>query len=308
MIAVNVAAALTGLVLMLAASELMVRQLFSVGESVGGFPDSILGFLVALAADAPEISTAIVALIGGSQAIGIGVVEGSNIYNLAGLLGLSALVAGPLLVDKVHLMREGSVNIAVTGVIVALVIASGLVRVPLALLAITVSIVFFLVHASGARHPRSDRSALLPLVLAFGLTLILIGMSFLLVHSVEALIRELHLPTASISLVALPIATSLPNTWAAVSLARRGMATAAISTAFSSNLINLSIGVGLLSLFINIRAVHLAAVFDGPFLLGMTTVTVVLLATAGRLGHLEGIVIVSMYVVFLVLRLGVLGH
>ena len=50
--------------------------------------------MAALAADAPEITSAVTALARGQSSIGAGVVIGSNVFNLAALLGLSALVAG----------------------------------------------------------------------------------------------------------------------------------------------------------------------------------------------------------------------
>jgi Sodium/calcium exchanger protein len=53
-----------------------------------------LGLLAALAADAPEITAAATALARGQASVGAGVVTGSNVFNLAALLGLSALVAG----------------------------------------------------------------------------------------------------------------------------------------------------------------------------------------------------------------------
>ncbi len=56
--------------------------------------EGLLGFLTALGANAPEISTAVIAIMAHSHDLGMGVVIGSNIYNLAALLGLAAVVAG----------------------------------------------------------------------------------------------------------------------------------------------------------------------------------------------------------------------
>jgi Ca2+/Na+ antiporter len=53
----------------------------------------MLGLLAALAADTPD-SSAVSALAHHQQSVGVGVVLGSNVFNLAALLGLGALVAG----------------------------------------------------------------------------------------------------------------------------------------------------------------------------------------------------------------------
>jgi len=60
----------------------------------------LLGMILALDADAPEIASASVALLAKQYDVGIGVVLGSSIFNLAGLMGLSALVAGRLRVRR----------------------------------------------------------------------------------------------------------------------------------------------------------------------------------------------------------------
>ena len=82
-----------GVVVSLAASWLLVSRLERLGERAG-FSEAWLGLVAALAADAPEITSAVVALARGQASVGAGVVIGSNVFNLAALLGLAAVVAG----------------------------------------------------------------------------------------------------------------------------------------------------------------------------------------------------------------------
>src|ERR1700735_4921548 len=79
----------------LAASWLLVTRLERVGARLG-LSEGLLGMLAALAADAPEITSAVTALAGHHPQIGAGVVIGSNVFNLAALLGLAAVVAGEI--------------------------------------------------------------------------------------------------------------------------------------------------------------------------------------------------------------------
>ena len=65
--------------------------------------------LAALAADAPEITASVTALAGHHSRIGAGVVIGSNVFNLAALLGLSALVAGEIKLHPRVIIFEGTV-------------------------------------------------------------------------------------------------------------------------------------------------------------------------------------------------------
>src|SRR6516165_10569230 len=82
-----------GVAASLAASGLLVSRLERLGERAG-FSEAWLGLVAALAADAPEITSAVVALARGQASVGAGVVIGSNVFNLAALLGLAAVVAG----------------------------------------------------------------------------------------------------------------------------------------------------------------------------------------------------------------------
>ncbi len=75
------------------ASEYLAQGLDRVGNKLH-LSSELLGVLTALGADSPEISAAIVALISNQRDLGVGIVLGSNLFNLAALLGLGAVVAG----------------------------------------------------------------------------------------------------------------------------------------------------------------------------------------------------------------------
>src|SRR6201981_2700643 len=82
-----------GVVVSVSASWLRVSRLERLGERAG-VSEAWLGLVAALAADAPEITSAVTALARGQASVGAGVVIGSNVFNLAALLGLAAVVAG----------------------------------------------------------------------------------------------------------------------------------------------------------------------------------------------------------------------
>ena len=84
---------LVSLAVTLAAAAFFARRLDRVGLRLG-LPETLLGLLTALAADAPEVSSAIAALVKGEHAVGAGVVLGSNVFNLAAMIGLSAVLCG----------------------------------------------------------------------------------------------------------------------------------------------------------------------------------------------------------------------
>ena len=87
-----VAAFLAGAVVCLATSWLLVSRLERVGERLG-LSEALLGIAAAMAADAPEVTAAVSAMASGEQRLGAGVILGSNVFNLAALLGLGAVVS-----------------------------------------------------------------------------------------------------------------------------------------------------------------------------------------------------------------------
>ena len=94
----------------LAASWVLVSRLERVGARLG-LAEALLGMLAALAADAPEITAAVTALAGHHARIGAGVVIGSNVFNLAALLGLSAVLAGEIALHRRVIALEGVVAV-----------------------------------------------------------------------------------------------------------------------------------------------------------------------------------------------------
>src|SRR6516165_4174193 len=82
-----------GVVVSLAASWLLVSRLERLGERAG-FSEAWLGLVAALAADAPEITSAVTALSRGQGRGGGGVVIGLDVFKLAGFVGVGGVVGG----------------------------------------------------------------------------------------------------------------------------------------------------------------------------------------------------------------------
>ena len=106
------AAFIVGAAVSLATSWVLVSRLERVGERFG-LTEALLGMLAALAADAPEITASITALLHHQPTVGAGVVLGSNVFNLAALLGLGAVVAGSIRLHRKVVVFSGTVAIVI---------------------------------------------------------------------------------------------------------------------------------------------------------------------------------------------------
>ena len=291
---------LLGLGLSLAASEVLVRTLGRLGHELR-LSAGLLGLLVALGADSPEISSALAASLSGARDVGVGVIIGSNVFNLAALLGLSALIAGRLRFRRMLLALDGGVALLAT-LIVALLVAVRLAPVlGLALmLIVTVPYVFVLARPvqpppNGSQARGSWRPALwlLPAIGA------IVAGSSLMVAMALPLGDRWHVSRALLGTVVLAALTSLPNAYAAVRLALRQNGPAVVSEAFNSNTLNLVAGISVPALFLGGIGAVPGAGRELGWLLAMTLAAIVLGFPREELGRPSGLVLIVIYAAFL---------
>jgi cation:H+ antiporter len=254
--------------LSLAASIVLVARLERVGERFG-ISEAALGLVAALAADGPEITASVTAIAGGHGTIGIGVTLGSNVFNLAALLGLSALLAGRIAFHRRALILEGGLGLWVA--FLALAAVGGLIGPAVALLLACVGFVPYLAFsilppAARARFRlpgrlaewlagaladeeaelavmiRPQRGTNVDAAVAFGALVVVIVASVAMEEMATSIGDQAGLSPIVVGGLILAAVTSLPNAVAAVYLASRGRSEATLSEAFNSNLFNVIIG------------------------------------------------------------------
>lgn len=308
--------ALIALAATLGASEVLVRGVGRLARNLGLF-GGIVGLIIALGADSPEVSSAVVATANGSAATGIGVVVGSNIFNIAILLGAATFAAGELRVHWSSVTIDAGVSIVVTAALGACMLGIAPLAVGWAvLLPVFISYVFFLGLRSatlerlrlpspvrtflsnasreageegedlgaeleergvGRSPPRSWR----PVVLVIPAVVIIALGSLLLVQSALTLGQRWNVSGAVIGIVILAAATSLPNAYAATRLAIDGRGASVVSATFNSNTLNLIAGFAVPALFFRDARVPIPPSFI-VWLLGMSVLALVFLAQGLR--------------------------
>ncbi|MDQ2905813.1 MAG: hypothetical protein M3Y81_20005 [Chloroflexota bacterium] len=228
------------------------------------FSEGIVGIVAALGADTPEIAAAVTALIAGQHDLGLGVVLGSNIFNLAALLGLSAVIAGEVRVKRTGLLFNGGVALLVTVVVAALLfgfisplisgILLGVLFIPYVVLlalhplrvkqlalpnSIKRSLSDMLTSVSqDARKDQTAPKASLNDLLAVVPTLVSIVVASIgMVNTAITLGATWHLSHVIIGTLILATLTGIPNMITAVRLALHGRGAAVVSESLNSNTI-----------------------------------------------------------------------
>ena len=318
-----------GTVASLTTSWVLVTRLERVGDRLG-FSEASLGMVAALAADTPEITAAITAIAHHQQTVGAGVVLGSNVFNLAALLGLGAVVAGridlhrrvvvlggtvAMIVGAACLLTVGGQVPAGVGLLVVLVVLLGYV----ALLAAHRSILPRLhlpetwtgwLNTAIVEEESELEEAIRPqrgtgrdAVTAAGALVVVLVASVAMEQGASTLGTHFGIPQIVVGGLVLAAVTSLPNAVSAVYLAQRGRGAAALSTALNSNSLNVAAGLLLPAVVIGLAKPSSSGLLVASWYVGLTALTL-LLAYGGRgLGRMSGGLIIVAYVGFVVVLL-----
>jgi cation:H+ antiporter len=315
-----------GVVVSLALSWLLVSRLERIGARLG-LSEALLGLLAALAADAPEITSAATALTHHQQRVGAGVVLGSNVFNLAALLGLGAVVAGRIVLHRRVVLLGGAVAIwvaavsvtAVTGMLppgAALVLALavlvpytvllGLSRRALSRLRLPARWTGWLAMAITEEeaeldpviHPRRGRLSD-ALVVAVALSGV-VAASVVMERAASAIGSRYAVPQIITGGLALAVITSLPNAVAAFYLAARGRGAAVLSTALNSNTLNVAAGLLIPATLLGLGPPSGQAIMVTAWYLGLTIAVLAFAYRHRGITRAVGVLIITAYLIFAV--------
>ena len=318
---VDAVAFVLGAAVSLGASWLLVSRIERMGNRLG-VTEAMLGLIAALAADMPEITSAVSALAGHQQEIGSSVVVGSNVFNLAALLGLGAVVAGWVALHRRVVLLTGGISLWVAAACVLVVFGDLPPVVGLAMVAAALGPYAYL---AGSRRVRQGRSragrwftlaireedlelhpALIPGSKRLDLTVtvlalvVVVGASVVMERSAQSLGARFSVPNIVVGGLVLAAVTSLPNAVAAVYLARRGRGTAMLSTALNSNALNIAFGQLLPAAVVGLGVTTTREVVVALWYAGLTAVVLLFAYRDHGLRRHTGMVVLVAYALFVV--------
>lgn len=278
-----------------------------------GIPVAIIGLtIVAFGTSMPELVTNLVAASRGTPDIAIGNILGSNIANIAMILGLSAVAASkPLLTGTVW--RDWIIMMGVAVLTYVLLLIDGdLSRVDGAILFAGI-ILYVLRAVRSARaehaetpeeheaheHPEQHRISRLLILIVFGLALLVVGAQ-LTVDGAVGIARLVGISELVIGVTLVAVGTSLPELATSVVAARRGEQEIAIGNVVGSNIFNVLCILGVSGLLSPYKVNNDALLYDGPIMLAVSLLLGVLMRK-GTLTKRDGSILLAAYGVFLAL-------
>ena len=295
-----------GLVLLTVGADWLVRGASRLATRFGISPLIVGLTVVAFGTSAPEMAVSVKAAWNGVGDIAVGNVVGSNIFNVLGILGCSALVI-PLLVSRQLVRFDVPVMIAATVLAFALALDQHYGRLDGALLfAGVLAYTAFLIHT--ARKERNTDVATPEPTAKVGrnLFLIAIGLVFLvlgaqaLVEGATELARALGLSDLVIGLTIVAVGTSLPELATSVVAAIRGERDIAVGNIVGSNIFNLLAVLGLASLVSPnpISVSPNALGLDFPVMLAIAVACLPIFYAGYKVSRFEGGVFLAYYLAY----------
>ena len=300
------------LVVTLGAARMFAQRLDRLGAAFG-LPEALVGLLTALAADGPEISSALIALAKGQHGAGVGVVVGSNAFNLAAMIGLSALLSGAVTLRRTALALEGAIALAAT-LLATTVLLGWLDPVLGVVLLVCLGGPYLLLLVRGREDASPPHTEVAPqreparrhprhaLWIVSDVALIIAG-SFGMVQAALALGGHWGVSDTLVGVLVLAPLTSLPNAFTGVRLGRAGRGAALVSETLNSNTINLAGGVMVPALFVTVTSSSTSGHVDLAWLLGMTCLCLLCLARPRGAGRVAGGLLVLLYAGFVAVQL-----
>lgn len=304
-------AILAGLLLLVWSADRFVAGASATAQHFA-VPPLLVGMLiVGFGTSAPEMVVSVLAASQGNPGLALGNAWGSNIANMALILGITALIA-PILVQSVILRKELPILMAVTALSALLVWDGVLSRLDAAVLLLVFGtlVTWSIVEARNSggdalatetatelqAHQMPLRRALL--WLGVGL-LLLVGSSRLLVWGAVSIAQSLGVSDLIIGLTVVAVGTSLPELASCVAAARKGEHDIALGNVLGSGLFNTLAVVGLAGVIAPMDIGIDVLTRDLPVMAGLTVLLFVMgwgFRGQGRINRLEALVLLALYV------------
>ena len=277
-----------------------------------GMPPLLIGMvIIGFGTSAPEMVVSAFSALQGNPGLALGNAYGSNIANIALILGLTALIS-PIKIKSTVLRKELPVLLAVTILSLVFLLDLYLSRFDAWLLLLTFVVVMGWWIWLGLRQrndsfeadvdlelevdPMSRRAALIWLLV--GMTLLIISSRILVWGAVE-IARGFGVSDLIIGLTVVAIGTSLPELAAALMAIRKNEHDLAIGNVIGSNLFNTLAVVGIAGV-IHPLGIGMEVLYRDFLIMGLLTLALFLVGTGSgeqrQISRVAGFLLLSVYI------------
>lgn len=309
----SVVAIIAGFILLVWGADRFVHGASATARNLGVSPLIIGLTIVGFGTSAPEILVSIMAALQGNPGLAVGNALGSNITNIALVLGITALVC-PLVVKSETLRREYPAMFAVMLLSLVLVMDGVLSRYDGIILLAGLGLMLYWMVNLGLRKNRVDPMAseydqeIPHISMMWAIFWLLIGLLILLASSRILVWGAINIATAFgvsdliIGLTIVAIGTSLPELAASIMSVLKKEPDIAIGNIIGSNMFNLLAVLGLPGVIAPLSLDPSVLSRDFPFMIGLSIALFTMaygFRAEGRINRFEGGLLVTAYISYM---------
>jgi len=303
------------LIAVIKSADIFVENLVEIGSFLG-ISEVILGVTAAaMGTSLPEFGSAMIAILTGSPDVGVGCALGANIWNIGGILGISALVTGTITTRKADIQRDGLMAFLTALILFIFLFIFGNINIfaGILLILLYMAYLYHLINSqkkfknesiikSSAKNKNESVNFRKKVFLVI-LSIICLGIGCrILVYTTVELSILFSIPEIFAGIL-LAFGTTAPEFFTVMTSARRGLSSLAVGTVLGSNIFNIMIGLGVPALLVTIPVEKITIFYDAPALLIITLTLLLLLRRKYKISKMESLVLVLFYVIYIILRI-----
>ena len=293
---------LLGIVFLLVGGDLLVKSSAALASKLNVSPFLIGITVVSFGTSAPELLVSLNAALQGSTGIAIGNVIGSNIANIALVLGLTILIR-PINVESKRYLFSWMIML-VSSVMFYGFSMDGIID-PIDGLFFISGLILFISLSIRYRHSSVDEeeieegmnSKMIPLYFILGAAGLYFGSEFLVANSV-IIAKYFGLSEFVIGITIVALGTSLPELVTSVIAILKGQSSISIGNLIGSNIFNVFAVLGITSLVRPLGADTNLLISDLPIMLGVTLLLGLFLFIGRKLRRIEGVLLIGIYLIY----------
>ena len=277
-----------------------------------GLSEFFVGLVIlSIGSDLPEVAVAVDTGIKGlmgqdASGVVVGTTIGSVITQIGFVLGVGALLSH-LVLPRNFIFKHGAVLLVAT-ILLFLVAFDGRVTHTEGLILITFYAVYVIALMGRDDTPEAGFGTIARgglrswLLLMVGLSTVILG-SEITVNSVVSIAREFDVSEVIISVLVIGLGTSLPELSISISAIMKKRTEMSVGNIIGSNVLDTLLPVGIAAVISTVRFDRNLLAFDVPFIFVLTAVVLTLFLVRNGLHRREGIIILSMYGFYVIVKL-----
>lgn len=296
-----------GLYLLTIAADWLVHGSANIARRIG-VSSLVIGLtVVAFGTSMPEFIVSVDASLANNPGIAVGNVVGSNIFNIAFILGITALIC-PIACSRKVIRRDVPIMIAVAGIMWYFTLDRQISRAEAGLLFGLIVVYTLFCYIKGRGEPLqeegADAESFAPTTLRMEIQLIVTGLiamiagSKLLLQGSVAIAKSVGVSDEVIGLTLIAAGTSLPELVTSIVAARRGHSDIAIGNVVGSNIFNILGILGISGLILPLKVSEHMVGIDCPVMFVISLVCLPIMRTGFTITRLEGGVLLAAYLFY----------